>query len=53
MKAKRLPQEGIVLEVIVTCPPKTDPHVKLEKWIKGRQGDEQEEVYPGTDNREA
>jgi tetratricopeptide (TPR) repeat protein len=23
----------------VTCPPKTDPHVKLEKWINGRQGD--------------
>jgi hypothetical protein len=21
----------------VTCPPKTDPHVKLEWWIKGRQ----------------
>jgi len=24
---------------VVTCPPKTDPHVKLEWWIKGRQGD--------------
>ena len=23
----------------LTCPPKTDPHVKLERWIKGRQGD--------------
>ena len=21
----------------LTCPPKTDPHVKLEWWIKGRQ----------------
>jgi hypothetical protein len=24
----------------LTCPPKTDPHVKLERWIEGRQGDE-------------
>jgi len=22
----------------VTCPPKTDPHVKLERWIKGEAG---------------
>jgi hypothetical protein len=26
--------------VHMTCPPKTDPHVKLERWIEGRQGDE-------------
>ena len=25
---------------VMTCPPKTDPHVKLEWWIEGRQGDE-------------
>jgi hypothetical protein len=34
----------------LTCPPKTDPHVKLEYWIKGRQGDEQEAVYSGADH---
>jgi transposase-like protein len=37
----------------MTCPPRTDPQVKLERWIKGRQGDEQKEVYPGTDKSEA
>jgi hypothetical protein len=26
----------------LTCPPKTGPQVKLEWWIEGRQGDEQE-----------
>ena len=36
----------------VTCPPKTDPHVKLEWWIEGRQGDEQEAFYPGADHQE-
>jgi len=29
----------IYLTLYLTCPPKTDPHVKLEWWIKGRQGD--------------
>jgi putative transposase len=33
----------------LTCPPKTDPHVKLEWWIEGRQEDEQEALYPGAD----
>jgi len=37
----------------VTYPPKTDPHVKLEWWIKGRQGDEQEALYAGADHWEA
>src|SRR5512136_2828436 len=37
----------------MTCPPKTDPHVKLEWWIKGRQGNEQETVYSGADHWEA
>jgi polysaccharide export outer membrane protein len=32
---KRLQAQGDL-----TCPPKTDPHVKLERWIEGRQGDE-------------
>jgi len=32
----------------MTCPPKTDPHVKLEWWIEGRQGDEQEAVNHGS-----
>jgi hypothetical protein len=26
-------------KVLVTCPPKTDPQVKLERWIEGRQRD--------------
>jgi DNA helicase-2/ATP-dependent DNA helicase PcrA len=39
--------------VLLTCPPKTDPHVKLERWIEGRQGDEQEAVYSGADHWEA
>ena len=37
----------------LTCPPKTDPHVKLEWWIAGRREDEQEAVYSGTDHWEA
>ena len=37
----------------MTYPPKTDPHVKLEWWIKGRQGDEQEALYAGADHWEA
>jgi len=37
----------------VTCPPKTDPHVKLDWWIEGRQGDEQEAIYTGADHQEA
>src|SRR4030042_5254583 len=37
----------------LTCPPKTDPHVKLEWWIEGRQGDEQEAVYSGADHWKA
>ena len=31
---------------LLTCPQKTVPHVKLEWWIEGRQGDQQEAVYP-------
>jgi hypothetical protein len=37
----------------LTCPPKTDPHVKLEGWIEGRQGDEQEAAYSGADHCDA
>jgi hypothetical protein len=37
----------------LTCPPITDPHVKLEEWIERRQGDEQEAVYLGADYRKA
>ncbi len=40
------------LDADMTCPPKTDPHVKLE-WIEGRQGDEQEAVYSGADSWKA
>ena len=32
--------EGASVRLELTCPPKTDPHVKLERWIEGRQGDE-------------
>ena len=42
MPAKKLSETD---KVQVTCPPKTDPHVKLEWWIGGRQEDEQEAVY--------
>ena len=30
--------EKVLAEIVaqmVTCPPKTDPHVKLERWING------------------
>ena len=37
----------------MTCPPKIDPHVKLEWWLKGRPGDEQEAIDTGADHREA
>ena len=37
----------------MTYPPKTDPHVNLEWWIKGRQGDEQETIYAGAGHWEA
>jgi hypothetical protein len=32
--ARDLTEKG---RIDMTCPPKTDPHVKLEWWIKGRQ----------------
>jgi hypothetical protein len=32
---------GCLCDLSLTCPPKTDPHVKLERWIEGRQGNEQ------------
>jgi hypothetical protein len=31
-------------------PPKIEPHVKLEWWIEGRQGEEQEAVYAGVES---
>jgi hypothetical protein len=34
----------------LTCPRKTDPHVKLERWIEGRQRDEQEALYAGAES---
>ena len=37
----------------MTCPPKTDLHVKLEWWIDARQRNEQKALYAGTDHWEA
>jgi len=34
----------------LTCPPKTDPHVKLEWWIEGSQGDDQKAFHPESEN---
>jgi len=43
---RKLELSGILALIISgTCPPKTDPHVKLEWWIEGRQGDEQETLH--------
>src|SRR5208337_997439 len=42
-----------LINVNLTCPPKTDPRVMLAYWIEGRQGDEQEAVHIGADHREA
>jgi hypothetical protein len=50
MSRKRFTPEQIIGKLRVTCPPKTDPHVKLEWWIKGRQGNEQEAVHSGADH---
>ncbi len=33
---------GVRARATLTCPPQSDPHVKLEWWIEGSQGDEQE-----------
>jgi hypothetical protein len=34
----------------LTCPPKTDPHVKLEWRSEGREGDEQEKAFIGAES---
>jgi len=38
--------EALATQEMVTYPPKNDPQVMLEQWIEGRQGDEEEAVYP-------
>jgi hypothetical protein len=37
----------------LTCPPKTDPQVKLGLWIEEMQGNEQKALYAATDHWEA
>jgi hypothetical protein len=37
----------------LTCPPETDPQVKLEWWFEGSRGDDQGAFSPEADHRDA
>jgi hypothetical protein len=38
-------QDAVEAMKLVTCPPKTDPLVKLERWIEVRQEERQQVLH--------